>query len=76
MRREAAGHDGVGRSGPRQAAALRYTLTGASPNASRKKTRAMLPVLLDIVRGSATTPAERRQAALELGQYFLPKKPI
>ena len=36
----------------------------------------MLPVLLGIVRHSATTPAERRQAALELGQYFLPKKPI
>src|SRR3984957_13873747 len=50
--------------------------TGASANASRKKTRAMLPVLLGIVRDSETTPAERRQAALELGQYFLPKKPI
>ena len=35
----------------------------------------MLPVLFGIVQDSATKPAERRQAALELGQYFLPKKP-
>ena len=31
--------------------------------------------LFGIVQDSATTPAERRQAALELGQYFLPRKP-
>jgi hypothetical protein len=49
--------------------------TGASPDASTRTTRAMLPVLLGIVQDSATTPAERRQAALELGQYFLPRKP-
>jgi len=49
--------------------------TGASPDASTKTTRAMLPVLLGIVQDSATTPAGRRQAALELGAYFLPKKP-
>jgi hypothetical protein len=49
--------------------------TGASPDASTKTTRAMLPVLLGIVQDSTTTPAERRQAALELSQYFLPKKP-
>ena len=35
----------------------------------------MLPVLLDIVHDSATTPAERRQAASELAYYFLPKCP-
>jgi hypothetical protein len=48
--------------------------TGASPDASTQTTRAMLPVLLGIVQDSTTTPAERRQAALKLGQYFLPKK--
>ncbi len=48
---------------------------GASPDASTTTTRAMLPVLFGIVQDSATTPAERRQAASELGQYFLPKKP-
>jgi hypothetical protein len=47
---------------------------GASPDASTKTTRAMLPVLLGIVQDCATTPADGRQAALELGAYFLPKK--
>jgi hypothetical protein len=50
--------------------------TGASPDASTKTARAMLPVLLGIVQDTATKPAERRQAALEFGQYFLPKRPI
>jgi len=49
-------------------------MTGASPDASTKTTLAMLPVLFGIVQDTATKPAERRQAALELGQYFLPKK--
>jgi hypothetical protein len=35
----------------------------------------MLPVLLSVVQDSATQPAERRKAASELAQYFLPKKP-
>ena len=48
---------------------------GASPDAGTATTRAMLPVLFSIVQDSATTPAERRQAASELAQYFLPKIP-
>src|SRR5262249_55353476 len=36
---------------------------------------AMLPVLLSIVQDSATLAAERRKAASEIAQYFLPKKP-
>ncbi len=35
----------------------------------------MLPILLSIVQDIATQPAERRKAAAELAQYFLPKKP-
>ena len=47
---------------------------GASPNA-RQQNRAMLPVLFSIAQDTATTAAERRQAASELAQYFLPKNP-
>ena len=42
---------------------------------ARQRTCAMLPVLFSIVQESATQPAERRKAASELAQYFLPKKP-
>ena len=49
--------------------------TGASPDANTATTRAMLPVLFGIVQDSATQPAERRKAASEMAQYFLPKKP-
>ncbi len=48
---------------------------GASPDASTATNLAVLPVLLCIAQDSATTPAERRKAASELAQYFLPKKP-
>ena len=48
---------------------------GASPDASTTTNLAMLPVLFSIVQESATQPAERRKAASELAQYFLPKKP-
>jgi hypothetical protein len=47
----------------------------STTGASTKTTRAMLLVLWGIVQDSATTPAERRKAALELGQYFLAKRP-
>jgi hypothetical protein len=50
--------------------------TGASADASKTATRAMLPILFDIIQDSATAPAERRRAAAEFAQYFLPKKPI
>jgi hypothetical protein len=49
--------------------------TRASPHASTTTNLAMLPILLSIVQDSATQPAERRKAAAELAQYFLPKKP-
>ena len=58
---------GVARTTPRPT-------TGASPDASIKTTRAMLPVLLGIVQDSATKPAERRQAASELGAVLPAKK--
>ena len=48
---------------------------GASPNARTATNRAMLPVLFSIAQDTATTAAERRQAASELAQYFLPKNP-
>jgi hypothetical protein len=35
----------------------------------------MLPVLISIVQDSSTKPAEQHQAASELAQYFLPKRP-
>jgi hypothetical protein len=44
------------------------------PGASPTTNNTMPPVLLGIVQDSATKPAERRQAASELAQYFLPKK--
>ena len=49
--------------------------TGASPDASTAANFAMLPVLFSIAQDSATTAAERRQAASELAHYFLPKNP-
>jgi hypothetical protein len=51
-----------------------HSKTDASPDASKATTRAMLPILFGIVQERATTPAERRRAAAELAQYFLPKK--
>jgi hypothetical protein len=47
------------------------SMTGARTTANL----AMLSVLLSIVQDTATKPAERRQAASDLAQYFLPKKP-
>jgi len=41
---------------------------GASPNARTATSRAILPVLFSIAQDTATTAAERRQAASELAQ--------
>ncbi len=49
--------------------------TGASPDASTAVNFAVLPVLFSIAQDSATIAAERRRAASELAQYFLPKNP-
>ena len=57
------------------ASATPQSTIGASPNARTATNLAMLPVLFSIAQDTATTPAERRQAASELAQYFLPKNP-
>ena len=44
-------------------------------NANATTDRAVLPILFGIVQDAAAKPAERRQAASQLAQYFLPKKP-
>jgi hypothetical protein len=48
---------------------------GASPKARTATNRVVLSVLFSIAQDTATTAAERRQAASELAQYFLPKNP-
>ena len=60
---------------PRAANAIPQSTRGASPNASPATNVAVLPVLFSIAQDSATTQSERRQAASELAQYFLPKNP-
>src|SRR5262249_17956383 len=47
----------------------------SAANANATTDRAVLPILFGIVQDLAAKPAERRQAALQLAQYFLPKKP-
>jgi hypothetical protein len=59
----------------RAANATPQSTRSASPNASPATNVAVLPVLFSIAQDSATTGSERRQAASELAQYFLPKNP-
>ena len=60
---------------PHAANAMPPSTRSASPNASPATNVAVLPVLFSIAQDSTTTQSERRQAASELAQYFLPKNP-